>query len=56
MVLEITEAVRSSGRETIGRVAAGAIASKILESLGIEITTYSKSIGNVEIDYSKFKR
>ena len=26
---------RSSGRETIGRVAAGAIASKILESLGI---------------------
>ena len=41
---------RSSGRETIGRVAAGAIASKILESLGIEITTYSKSIGNVEID------
>ena len=45
---------RSSGRETIGRVAAGAIASKILESLGIEITTYSKSIGNVEIDYSKF--
>ena len=47
---------RSSGRETIGRVAAGAIASKILESLGIEITTYSKSIGNVEIDYSKFKK
>ena len=31
---------RSSGRETIGRVAAGAIASKILESLGIVITTY----------------
>ena len=29
---------RSSGRETIGRVAAGAIASKILEKLGIEIT------------------
>ena len=27
---------RSSGRETIGRVAAGAIASKILEKLGIE--------------------
>lgn len=47
---------RSSGRETIGRVAAGAIASKILKSLGIEITTYSKSIGNVEIDYNKFDK
>lgn len=41
---------RSSGRETIGRVAAGAIASKILASLGINILTYSKSIGNVEIN------
>lgn len=41
---------RSSGRETIGRVAAGAIASKILDSLGINILTYSKSIGNVEIN------
>ena len=45
---------RSSGRETIGRVAAGAIADKILKSLGISITTYSKSIGNVEINYSNF--
>ena len=47
---------RSSGRETIGRVAAGAIASKILEKLGIEMHTYSKSIGNVEIDYKKFNK
>ncbi len=47
---------RSSGRETIGRVAAGAIASKILNQLGISITTYSKSIGNVEIDYNKFDK
>ncbi len=45
---------RSSGRETIGRVAAGAIASKILASLGINILTYSRSIGNIEIDYTKF--
>lgn len=45
---------RSSGRETIGRVAAGAIASKILASLGIDIVTYSKSIGAIEIDYNKF--
>ena len=41
---------RSSGRETIGRVAAGAIASKILSELGISICTYTKSIGPVQID------
>ncbi len=40
---------RSSGRETIGRVAAGAIAAKILSQLGISILTYSKSIGPVQI-------
>ena len=40
---------RSSGRETIGRVAAGAIACKILSELGISFFTYSKSIGPVTI-------
>lgn len=40
---------RSSGRETTGRVAAGAIASKILSELGISFCTYTKSIGSVEI-------
>jgi chorismate synthase len=40
---------RSSGRETIGRVAAGAIASKILQELGITFTTYTRSIGSVSI-------
>ncbi len=45
---------RSSGRETIGRVAAGAIASKLLAQLGITVTAYTKSIGDVEIDYNKF--
>ena len=30
---------RSSGRETIGRVAAGAVASKLLATLGISLTT-----------------
>lgn len=39
---------RSSGRETIGRVAAGAVAAKILESLGVTFCTYTKSIGPVE--------
>ena len=32
---------RSSGRETIGRVAAGAIAAKLLESLGITVQAYT---------------
>lgn len=36
---------RSSGRETIGRVAAGAIAYALLETLHIQITAYTKSIG-----------
>lgn len=47
---------RSSGRETIGRVAAGAIAIKILKEMGIEFLTYSKSIGPVSIDYNKFQK
>ena len=45
---------RTSGRETIGRVAAGAIASKILEQLGIHITTYTKAIGNIVIPESDY--
>ena len=40
---------RSSGRETIGRVAAGAIAAKLLEELGIQVTAYTRSIGPVSI-------
>ena len=35
---------RYSGRETIGRVAAGAIASKILEELGISIDVYKRQV------------
>ncbi len=47
---------RSSGRETIGRVAAGAIALKMLETMGISVNAYSKAIGGIEvsqIDLSK---
>lgn len=40
---------RSSGRETIGRTAAGAAASKILAQLGIQVTAYTKSIGPVTV-------
>ena len=45
---------RSSGRETIGRVAAGAIAIKLLNEMGITFLTYSESIGPVKIDASRF--
>ncbi len=45
---------RSSGRETIGRVAAGAIANKLLAEMGIEFLTYSESIGPVKVDTSRF--
>lgn len=44
---------RSSGRETIGRVAGGAIAAKLLEQMGITILTYTKSIGPVTIDSTR---
>lgn len=40
---------RSSGRETIGRVAAGAVASKVLEELGISVTAYTRSIGPIAV-------
>jgi chorismate synthase len=44
---------RSSGRETTGRVAAGAIAGAILKELGVSVYAYTKSIGPVSIDYEK---
>ena len=47
---------RSSGRETIARVAAGAIAAKILKQMGIDIYAYAKSIGPVAVDPDRFDR
>lgn len=47
---------RSSGRETLGRVAGGAVAAEILKELGITFTTYVRSIGDIEIDYNHFDR
>lgn len=44
---------RSSGRETIGRVAAGAIACAILKELGISVCAYTKAIGPVSIEEAK---
>lgn len=45
---------RSSGRETIGRVAAGAVACKLLEHFGISVTAYTKSIGEFEVQPERF--
>lgn len=45
---------RSSARETIGRVAAGAVAAKLLKSYGITITAYTKSIGEFTVDPARF--
>ncbi len=47
---------RSSGRETIGRVAAGAIACKILEQMGITVTAYTRSLGPIEADCTTLDR
>lgn len=46
---------RSSGRETIGRVAAGAIAAKLLKEMGIDILTYTKAIGPVEVPKDSYR-
>lgn len=40
---------RSSGRETTSRVAAGAVAKKMLSELGISVDAYSVSIGDVDV-------
>ncbi len=40
---------RSSGRETAARVAAGAVAAKLLKEFGIRATAYTRSIGPVSI-------
>lgn len=45
---------RSSGRETIGRVAAGAIAAKLLKEMGIELLTYTQSIGDFAVEANRF--
>ncbi len=45
---------RSSGRETLGRVAAGAIAAKLLSRMGVTVQAYTRSIGPVEADPDAF--
>jgi chorismate synthase len=43
---------RSSARETIARVAAGAIAKLLLSSMGVSIQAYVSRVGNVEVKKS----
>lgn len=45
---------RSSGRETIGRVAAGAVAKKLLQEMGIQVTAYTKAIGTISVQPERF--
>lgn len=41
---------RSSGRETIGRVAAGAVAMQILKALSVHVTAYTTAIGPISAE------
>ena len=41
---------RASARETVGRVAAGAIASKVLAGAGVEVIGYVKKVWTMEVD------
>lgn len=50
---------RSSNRETVGRVAAAAIAKKILNQNGIKTTGYVKQVGNItakEYDFGQIEK
>lgn len=47
---------RSSGRETAARVAAGAVAAKLLAHFGISVYAYSERIAGVSIDPDHFSR
>ena len=39
---------RASGRETVGRVAAGAVAKKILQRQGIRVIAYTREVAGIE--------
>lgn len=45
---------RASGRETAARVAAGAIAAKIIAMKNIDVIAYTRSIGGIDIDRECF--
>jgi chorismate synthase len=43
---------RASSRETASRVAAGAIAAKVIARAGMEVVAYARALGGIEIKYS----
>lgn len=45
---------RSSARETAARVAAGAVAKKLLKEIDIDINAYTLAINNIKIDEDNF--
>lgn len=47
---------RSSARETLARVAAGAVAKQFLATLGVKITAYVSQVGHLQLenDYTKY--
>ncbi len=45
---------RSSARETIGRVAAGAVAMKLLAEVNVTVSAYVSAVGPVSIDRDRF--
>lgn len=45
---------RSSGRETIGRVAAGAVAAKLLAQFNIKFLTFTEAIHKISVNYENF--
>lgn len=50
---------RSSARETVGRVAAGAVARKLLAQVGVKIVAYTKELGSLvaeQIDFDEIER
>ncbi|MBN1549036.1 MAG: chorismate synthase, partial [Syntrophaceae bacterium] len=47
---------RASGRETVGRVAAGAVAEKIVQLSGIDVLAYTVMLGGIWIDRSKVRQ
>jgi chorismate synthase len=47
---------RSSGRETTARVAAGAVAEKMIGMAGVEVLAYTRAIGGIEINHGNLPK
>jgi chorismate synthase len=47
---------RASGRETAARVAAGAIAEKVIAAVGMEVIAYTQAIGAIAMDRAKMPK